>query len=147
MNEFDSASVVARLGVVDPEVDRQARELVAVSSVLTDRGELADFAGILSPEVTWEMPDGVTVGADQVVEGMQGRRAAGHTGPGSNTKHVVTTLYVQPDGEDRALVESIWVFLGDTHETPRMLGTGRYFDTLQRTAAGWQFLSRVSQRG
>lgn len=147
MSEFESASVVAAMGAVDAEVDRQARELVAVASMLTDRGELDDFGALLTDEVRWELPDGVTVGADEVVAAMRARRESGVTGPGSHTTHVVTTLYVQPAGADTARVESLWSFLGDTHQSPRMLAAGRYFDTVQRTPDGWRFVARVSRRG
>jgi 3-phenylpropionate/cinnamic acid dioxygenase small subunit len=145
---FDSSAVTAALGSAEPEVDRLVRELVAVSSLLTDRGDLDDFAAILEPDVSWQMPDGLTVGAADVMAGMRSRREAGHTGPGSNTKHVVTTLFVHRAGADRAVAESNWIFYADTDGTPRPAGAGRYFDTFRRSDQGaWRFESRVSARG
>jgi 3-phenylpropionate/cinnamic acid dioxygenase small subunit len=74
--------------------------------------------------------------------GAKERRAVGTTGPGSNTRHVISTLAVHLDGTDVASSDSYWLFYGNTTTTPAVSLMGHYHDTLQRTAQGWKLARR-----
>lgn len=52
-------------------------------------------------------------------QGSHERRAAGGVGPGGNARHMITTMAVEFNGPDEAVCDSYFLFLVDTHETPR----------------------------
>ncbi len=148
MTVFDTAEVLAVIGSADGATEQQIRHLVALASILTDRGDLAGFEALLDDGVVWQMPGDRAEGAATVIAGMTARRTANVTGPDSATKHVVTTLCVYLVSKGEARAESTWTSPADTRPTPRVVGTGRYFDSFRRGPDGrWRFVQRVSQRG
>ena len=76
-------------------------------------------------------------GADEIVAAAAARRAEGASGPGTGTRHLVVTLYVEVDG-DSARAVSYYTFLAGT--AIRTVGT--YRDELVRTGRGWQIRGR-----
>jgi hypothetical protein len=120
------------------------RNLIATMAHLTDGGDLESYAAMLDTDTRWVMPGAEpVVGRDAIVEAAKGRRAAGVTGPGSGTRHIVTTTAVEVDGSTARSV-SYWQFLGGISGTPVLKLTGVYRDTFRQTGAGWVFAERVS---
>ena len=66
------------------------------------------------------------------------QRADGLTGPGSGTRHVITTLVVTVNSPATATADSYWLFFHDTV----LSGLGRYHDTIRREAGAWRIAGR-----
>jgi 3-phenylpropionate/cinnamic acid dioxygenase small subunit len=81
------------------------------------------------------------VGQAAILAGARERRAAGTQGPGTHTRHVITTIAITVDG-DTATGEAYYLFVVDTDKTPRVSGIGYYHDTFRRTATGWKLARR-----
>src|SRR5262245_22731006 len=92
---------------------------------------------------TWVGPDGVPhTGRDARRARIDAYRADGTQGPGTNSRHLNTTLWVTFDGDDDARTESYFIYLRDAATAPHVARTGRYYDQFRRTADGWKFASR-----
>ena len=120
----------------------EIRDLIARAAQVTDFGELSDYSALWTEDVAWELPDAPVHGSAALVVAAETRRATGSTGPGSNTKHVITTLAVRVDGTDTASSTCYWIFFGDTTTTPVALVMGQYDDTLHREPGGWKIARR-----
>ena len=88
------------------------------------------------------MPGAPRHGRADIRAGSEERRASGTVGPGSNSRHVITTLAVDLVERDRAIVDSYWLYYVETHEVPRLTLVGHYHDTVVRDGDTW----RVSRR-
>jgi hypothetical protein len=105
-------------------------------------GSVDEYAALFTEDAQWLMPGGGRQGREDIRVGSAERRAAGGVGPGSNSRHMITTTVVEFPSADEAVAESYWVFFVDTHETPRADRVGYYRDTLARTAEGWLLARR-----
>jgi 3-phenylpropionate/cinnamic acid dioxygenase small subunit len=110
-----------------------------------------EYLPLFTEDAEWELPGGadpaatpaVVAGHEAILADRVQRRASGFQGPGTNTRHVNTTLAVRVDGTDTAEAESYWMFVGDTTSAaPVVRGIGRYHDTFRRTPAGWKLARR-----
>lgn len=118
------------------------RNIVADLSRFADDGDLDDYVGLFAPDGVWDMPGATRTGHAEIRAGAEARRAAGGQGPGSNTRHAVTTVAVRVDG-DAATSTSTFLFLTGTNEPPPTLAlVGTYDDTFVRTPDGWRLASR-----
>ena len=131
----------------DPVTQRLAdeleiRNLVARLAHLADMGDLEEYVSLFTEDASWEMPGSPRRGHADIMAGAKERRAVGTTGPGSNTRHVISTLAVHTDGTDVASSDSYWQFFGNTTTTPAASLMGHYHDTLQRTPGGWKLARR-----
>ncbi len=129
----------------------EIRNLVARLAHLADMAtDLDVYLDCFTDDAVWEFPGSAsedlghsrTEGRDEIAADRRGRRADGFQGPGTNTRHVNTTLAVRVDGSDTAEAESYWLFVGDTTGTPVVRGIGHYLDRFSRTPAGWKLASR-----
>ncbi|HEV8297780.1 MAG TPA: nuclear transport factor 2 family protein [Acidimicrobiales bacterium] len=128
--------------------DRLAiRNVIAQLAHAADTGTVDDYVALLTDDVVWELPGTpVARGADAMAIGIEARRAAGTVGPGSHTRHVVSTVEVHVDG-DVATSLAFWEFLRDCAASPKVSSVGMYRDTLRRTGRGWKVAHRVISRG
>ena len=83
------------------------------------------------------MGDVTQAGADEIVAAAAARRSQRISGPGSGSRHFVTTLTVEVAG-DLATAVSYYAFLTGN----ALAGTGTYHDELARTEAGWRITRR-----
>ena len=130
----------------------EIRNVVARLAHAADSGHLEkDYLPLLTDDVVWEFPGSADVSAepatlrghDAVLADRNRRRASGFQGPGTNTRHLNTTLSVRVDGPDSAEAESYWIFVSDTNAPePRVRSVGHYHDTFRRTGDGWRLASR-----
>ncbi|HEY6624010.1 MAG TPA: nuclear transport factor 2 family protein [Acidimicrobiales bacterium] len=131
--------------------EQEIRNLVARVAHLADMDpDLVDYLDCFTDDAVWEFPGSArenlghsrTEGRDQIAADRRARRADGFQGPGTNTRHVNTTLAVRVDGSDTAEAESYWLFVGDTLGSPVLRGIGHYNDRFTRTPQGWKLSSR-----
>jgi len=120
----------------------EIRNLVARLAQLADMGDLNEYVSLFTEDASWEMPGAPRRGHADIMAGAQDRRSSGTTGPGSNTRHVISTLSVQGDGSDEATSDSYWLFYGNTTTAPAVQLMGHYHDTMRRTADGWKLARR-----
>ncbi len=123
------------------EDDLAVRNVIALVAHRADGGDVDAYVDLFTPDASWEMPGAPRRGQDDIREGSLARRAAGETGPGSHTRHLVSTIAVSVAG-DRAEADSCWLFYVDTTTEPRVRLMGTYHDTFERTASGWKLARR-----
>jgi 3-phenylpropionate/cinnamic acid dioxygenase small subunit len=133
----------------------EIRNALARLAHLADLGDTDHYLQLLTDDVVWAMPpnpaNGLPAserrGHDEIGEGQRERIASGVQGPGSNTKHVVTTTWVDVQADDVAVAHSYFQFWADTATTPRLQNMGRYEDEFRRTAKGWKLARRAISFG
>jgi 3-phenylpropionate/cinnamic acid dioxygenase small subunit len=81
-------------------------------------------------------------GHAEILAGAQERRASGLQGPGTDSRHVLTTIAVNVESEDRATVRSYFMFFASTSTTPTLRTMGQYDDVLVKGEHGWQLAHR-----
>lgn len=119
------------------------RDVLARIAHLSDTGELDDYGRQFTEDARWVMP-GVPVkhGRAEIVAAGAARRAAGETGPGSASRHLIGTVAVEVRG-DTAVADSYWQFYVATATAPTLKLMGAYHDTFRRTPNGWQLAERL----
>ena len=76
------------------------RNLLARLAQLADDGELAEYIQCFSDDAVWGGSGfGEKKGRDEIMAGAVERRASGTSGPGTHTRHVITTTAVSLQGE------------------------------------------------
>jgi 3-phenylpropionate/cinnamic acid dioxygenase small subunit len=133
------------------EADAAIRNVLARIAQLADTGDLDEYLTLFADDAVWAMPDNPAVGMvanekrghTEIRAGAEERRASGLQGPGSDSRHVLTTIAVSLDGDDRATVRSYFLFYGSTSTAPVLRTMGQYDDVLVRGANGWQLQHRV----
>lgn len=127
------------LGRVADELE--VRNVLARLALLADDGDLEAYVQLWTSDAAWEMPGAPRHGRDAIRQSALDRRRSGEAGPGSATRHLVSTVAVTVDG-DEAVAESYWQFITQTTTTPVLGMLGHYRDTLVRTDDGWRVARR-----
>jgi len=133
----------------------ELRNLVARIAQTADSGTVAEYVALFTEDAAWSMPDNPAAGLPasekrgigEIEAGVHERRASGLQGPGSNTKHVVTTIAIDVRGPDNALGHTYWMFFRDTTGQPTVLNMGEYRDEFRRTPEGWRLARRTIVMG
>lgn len=123
-----------------------------------DDGAVHEYLDLLAIDVRWEMqsaassliPGQVRVGHPDIRDGVQERRASKVQGPGSNTRHVVTSTVVTPGRGDRAgtaTAVSYFRFYQNTSTEPRLASMGVYRDEFRLIDGRWLMSSRMIEIG
>jgi 3-phenylpropionate/cinnamic acid dioxygenase small subunit len=120
----------------------EIRSIVARVAQYADHGDLDDYVALFSEDAHWGMPGAPREGHADIRAGAEERRASGDVGPGSHSRHMITTVAVDADGSDAATADSYWLFYVDTERTPTLRLCGTYHDTFARTASGWKLARR-----
>jgi ketosteroid isomerase-like protein len=124
-----------------------ADDELAVRNVVARVAQYADGSGVdayvalFTPDAVWDMPGAPRRGHAEIRAGSEERRAAGQIGPGSNTRHVVSTTVVTVH-EQHAVADSVWQFFVDTASSPRLQLMGTYHDELVRIGNEWKLARR-----
>lgn len=131
------------------EGERTGDEL-AIRNVIARLAHLADdapgldeYLELFTEDATWDLPGAARTGRPDIAVGAVERRAEGLSGPGSGTKHVISTVAVRADGSDVATATSYFEYYADTTTEPRVTHIGRYDDTFVRESGGWKLQRRV----
>lgn len=117
------------------------RNLVARVAQYADGPDIDAYVALFAPDAVWDMPGAPRRGHAEIRAGSEERRAAGQIGPGSNTRHVVSTTAVTVDG-DLAIADSVWQFYVDTDTAPRLQVMGTYRDECRKVGAEWKLAHR-----
>jgi 3-phenylpropionate/cinnamic acid dioxygenase small subunit len=136
---------------VSAEADAQIRSLLARIAQLADSGDLDEYVTLFADDAVWAMPDNPSLGMPasekrgiaDIRAGAEQRRADGVQGPGTNTRHVLTTTSVDVESDDRAPARSYVKFYSDTVGQPVLRNMGQYDDVLVRGERGWQLAHRT----
>ena len=130
--------------------DAEIRTLLARIAQLADTGDLEEYLTLFTEDAVWGMPDNPAVGMTanekkghaEILAGAQERRASGLQGPGTESRHVLTTIAIDVESDDRATARSYFMFFGSTSTTPTLRTMGQYDDELVKGERGWQLARR-----
>ncbi len=121
----------------------EIRNLLAQLAQLADDGDLEEYIRLFTEDASWGgAGQGVRRGHAELLAGATERRASGTSGPGTNTRHVITTTAIQLNG-DMATGKSYFHFYRNTHATPELSRMGVYEDEFRRTSQGWRMAKRL----
>ncbi len=134
--------LVARLAA-----ESAIRELIARTALIGDLGAPEDYASVYAPEAVWEMGPSRQEGLAEIVESARLRRTERVSGPGTNSKHVVTLIDMEFSAADRARVQSHFTFFTSTNQQPVVTVVGSYTDDVEQRDGAWRIVQRVSTRG
>jgi 3-phenylpropionate/cinnamic acid dioxygenase small subunit len=126
----------------------EIRNLVARLAQTADDGTLEEYAALYTEDAVWDGGPtfGLRRGIADILAGARERRAAGTSGPGAHTRHVLTTSAIRLSG-DSAQVRSYFLFYVDCAKAPAVRVVGVYEDEMRRTATGWKLARRKIQPG
>ncbi|HVX09156.1 nuclear transport factor 2 family protein [Humibacter sp.] len=96
---------------------------------------------LYTPDAVWELGDTRVVGHDDLRAAAEVRRREGRAGPGTFSRHLVSTVAVAVHG-NTGVADSYWQFFTHTGGQPHLDSMGAYRDKVVRTEEGW----RVSRR-
>ncbi len=121
----------------------EIRNLLSRLAQLADDAEdLDEYLQLFTEDAVWEAARfGVKKGREEIRVGAEERRAGGTSGPGTHTRHLITTSVIQVDG-DAATGRSVFLYLVDTQTHPALSMIGVYEDILRRTSDGWKLAHR-----
>jgi 3-phenylpropionate/cinnamic acid dioxygenase small subunit len=126
--------------------ESEIRNLLSQIAQLSDEGTLEDYIACFTEDAVWGgsgFPE--RKGHDEILAGARERRASGISGPGSNTRHLISTSRFEVDG-DTARARSVFLFYRDTLGSPVLDVMGVWEDDLRRTQTGWKLARRTIAR-
>ncbi|MCE2391496.1 MAG: nuclear transport factor 2 family protein [Proteobacteria bacterium] len=121
----------------------EVRNVIARLAHLADDGDLDEYIQIFTPDAVWEGAAGFAArnGREDILSGARERRESGTSGPGTHTRHVVSTTEVRLDG-DQASSQSVFRYYTGSNAKPELLLMGVYQDEFRRTPEGWRLARR-----
>ena len=83
--------------------DAEIRTVLARIAQLADTGDLDEYITMFTSDTVWAMPENPLLGMpansrqghEAILEGARERRASGLQGPGTDTRHLLTTLAIE----------------------------------------------------
>jgi len=126
----------------------EIRNLVVRLAHTADEGSLDEYAGLYTEDAIWDGGPafGRRRGIADILTGVRERSASGIAGPGTHTRHVITTTSVRVMG-DTAEVRSYFLFYVDCDKAPTVRVVGAYRDEMRRTPSGWKLAHRRIRLG
>ena len=122
------------------------RNLIARLAQLADDGDLDDYIQCFSKDAVWGGSGfGEKKGIEEIMAGAVERRASGTSGPGTHSRHVITTTIVTLDG-DSATARSVFHFYTQLDTTPTLQIMGVYDDEFLRGDGSWTLSRRTISR-
>src|SRR5215831_1437432 len=96
------------------EADGEIRTVLARIAQLADSGDLDEYVTLFADDAVWAMPENPSMGMPasekrgiaDIRSGAEERRAGGVQGPGTNTRHVLTTTAIDVESDRRATARS-----------------------------------------
>lgn len=139
----------------EPEVDPVARlvaesairQLIARTALLGDCGQPEDYATVYAPQAVWQLAGLRDEGISEIIEAARRRRAKKTSGPGTDSKHVVTLLDIEFADAGHARVRSYFTFYTSASTQPTVAVVGSYIDDVEEADGEWKIAKRVSTIG
>lgn len=130
------------------------RNILARIAHLADEGDLNEYISYFTEDASWGFLAGPgepplippKKGRADILAGAQERRRAGTQGPGTHTRHVLSTTWVKVEG-DSATSGSHLVFYRNCNTTPAITNVTVYSDRFVRQADGWKLADRQIRLG
>lgn len=126
------------------------RNLVAKLALQADGDDIEQYLSLFTEDAEWVMAtptrNACVVGHADIKAAALQRRAEGAQGAGSHTRHAITTLAVDVDG-DQATGRCYMLVLKNANATPVFSGMVVYDDQYRRTTEGWKLASRKISPG
>jgi 3-phenylpropionate/cinnamic acid dioxygenase small subunit len=120
----------------------EIRNLAARLAHLADEEpDMSTYIEHFTEDARWRMNEVEFSGRSEILAGALGRRRSGTQGPGTDTRHVITTHAVGLDG-DTATGLIYLLFMSGTSTAPQVQSMARYADRYRRTPAGWLLAER-----
>lgn len=127
--------------------------LLARIAQRADSGTPAEYIACFAADAVWELADagglpmagGRVQGHEEILAGVLSRRADGIQGPGSHTRHDVSSITVDVDG-DTASSCTYFRYYTATDAVPVIVAIGTYNDTHVREVDGWKLSRRMITR-
>jgi uncharacterized protein (TIGR02246 family) len=123
------------------------RNVIARLAILADQGDLDEYMDLFTEDAEWALPTGTRRGRADIRAGADQRRAEGITGPGSATRHVITSVTVRVDDGDTATADSYFLFLQNTTTSPTIFNMGWYHDAFASDGGTWRLARRAITLG
>jgi 3-phenylpropionate/cinnamic acid dioxygenase small subunit len=118
------------------------RNVISRLAILADQGDLDDYIDEFTSGAEWRLADLALSGRAEIRAAAEERRAGGVTGPGTNTRHVITTVAVTTQGTDAGSADSYFLFFQSTSTAPSLFNMGWYHDTFKREGDRWRLARR-----
>ncbi|HEX5266495.1 MAG TPA: nuclear transport factor 2 family protein [Acidimicrobiales bacterium] len=134
-----------------PDALRRLADEMEIRNVVARLAHLADASGpddldeyldLFTADASWEMPGNDRRGRADIQAGARERRLAGQQGPGTGTRHVITTQAVRFEGPDGAVSDSYFLLAADTATAPTIRIVGHYHDLFRRVDGSWKLAQR-----
>lgn len=132
------------------------RNLLCRLARVVDVGTVEEYLAHFTEDAEWSMSAAPNIGMEAqrtqghaaLAAGFTDRINRGVQGPGSNTRHVLTTIDVHITGDDTAEADAYWLYLTTTTTTPVIAATGAYRHHLTRCEDGaWRIARRHIVQG
>lgn len=121
------------------------RNLIAKLAHLADDGDLDDYIQCFTNDARWGgAGQEWRTGHSEILAGAKERRAGGIVGPGSGSRHVVTTSWLDIDGE-QATARTVFHFYMGLDSEPKLVAMGVYQDVFKRDEQQWRLSERCMQ--
>ena len=126
-----------------PDYTEQERRNMATVDELFDVAGTRNKLDLFTEDAVWDggAALGASKGHEELLAAAKERRRTGRSGPGSHSRHVVTTQAVTLDG-DTARSRAVFHYYTGTDATPALAMLGVYEDRFARTARGWCLAER-----
>lgn len=124
------------------EDELEIRNLAAHLAHLADEERhMTTYIEHFTEDARWRMNGVEFKGRSEILAGALGRRRSGTQGPGTHTRHVITTHVVEVNGV-KASGQLYLLFMAGTSTAPYVQSMAHYADQYRRTTAGWKLAER-----
>ena len=128
--------------------------LLARIAQLADAGDPEEYVRCFTADAVWDLTDATDlpmdvqtiVGRTELLAGVLARRNAGIQGPGTHTRHDISSIAIEVDG-DEASARSYFRYYRGADGIPTLTAMGVYDDAFVRDVSGWLLSHRVISRG
>ena len=132
----------------------EIRNVLAMLAVLSDSGDLDEYASLFTEDAHWEMkidadmadPSPTVDGRANILAAAKQRRASKTVGPESHNYHCISSTAVKLD-RDTASTTTYLIYLKNARGAPEIAMFRIYRDQFVRKRDGWKVLVRYVDLG
>lgn len=116
------------------------RSSLAAFADRVDHSPIDSLRPFFTEDAVWEMAGFSWSGTDQIIQGLQSMREAGHAGPDAGTKHILTNTEIDIQ-QDEARVNSVYLLI-KPGSPAQILSVGSYTDLYVWQDGNWKVKHR-----